>query len=56
MATAKKYVLAAHFQGTPKKSDLKIVEEKLPALNDGGEPLLHNLVMIIIHNKRCSFW
>ena len=39
MATAKKFVLAAHFQGAPKRSDLKIVEEKLPALNDGGESL-----------------
>ena len=36
MATAQKFVLAAHFQGDPKRSDLKIVEEKLPALNDGG--------------------
>lgn len=37
MATAKKYILAAHFQGVPKQSDLKIVEEKLPGLNDEGE-------------------
>ena len=39
MATARKFVLAAHFQGAPKRSDLKIVEEKLPTLNDGGESL-----------------
>ena len=37
MATARKYILAAHFEGVPKRSDLKIVEEKLPALNDGGQ-------------------
>ena len=37
MATARKYILAALFEGVPKQSDLKIVEEKLPALNDGGE-------------------
>ena len=35
--TTRKYIVAAQFQGTPKRSDLKIVEEKLPALNDGGE-------------------
>ena len=37
MTTARKYIVAAHFQGTPKRSDFKIAEEKLPALNDGGE-------------------
>jgi len=41
MATARKYILAAKFQGAPKRSDLQIVEEKLPALNDGGEPQLY---------------
>lgn len=35
MTTARKYVLDAHFEGAPKRSDLKIVEEKLPALKDG---------------------
>jgi len=40
MATARKYILVAKFQGAPKRSDLQIVEEKLPALNDGGKPQL----------------
>ncbi|XP_065912085.1 prostaglandin reductase 1-like [Dysidea avara] len=35
MTTARKYVLETLFQGTPKKSDLKIVEETLPAIKDG---------------------
>ena len=36
MATARKYVMESQFQGEPKRSDLKIVEEDLPPLNDGG--------------------
>ncbi|XP_065910165.1 prostaglandin reductase 1-like [Dysidea avara] len=35
MTTARKYVLESQFQGEPKRSDVKIVEEKLPPLNDG---------------------
>ena len=37
MTTARKYVLESQFQGEPKRSDVKIVEEKLPPLNDGGK-------------------
>jgi len=37
MTTARKYVLESLFQGNPKPSDLKIVEETLPAIKDGGE-------------------
>ena len=33
---AQKYIVDAHFKGMPKRSDLKIVEESLPALKDGG--------------------
>lgn len=32
---AHKYVLTKYFQGEPKKSDFKIVEEELPELNEG---------------------
>lgn len=32
-----KYVLTKYFQGEPKKSDFKIVEEELPELKDGGK-------------------
>ena len=45
MATARKYILAAHFQGAPKRSDLKIVEEKLPTLQDGGQLLTVYYIM-----------
>ena len=37
MTTARKYVLETLFQGNPKKSDFKIVEETLPAIQDGGK-------------------
>jgi len=33
---AKKCILNASFKGLPKKSDLKVVEESLPAIKDGG--------------------
>lgn len=34
---AQKYVLTKYFQGEPKKSDFKIVEEELPELKEGGK-------------------
>lgn len=34
---AQKYVLTKYFQGEPKKSDFKIIEEELPELKDGGK-------------------
>ena len=34
---ARKWVLRSHFSGLPKREDLEIVEEELPALKDGGE-------------------
>lgn len=34
---AQKYVLTKYFQGEPKKSDFKVVEEELRDLKDGGE-------------------
>jgi len=36
MVKKKKYILAKHFVGEPKESDLKLVEEDLPALKDRG--------------------
>ena len=33
---AQKYIIEAYFKGLPKQSDLKIVEESLPAIKDGG--------------------
>ena len=37
MVKARKYVLRSHFSGLPKREDLKIVEEELPAIKDGGQ-------------------
>lgn len=34
---AQKYVLTKYFQGEPKKSDFKVVEEELRDLKDGGK-------------------
>ncbi|XP_077302044.1 prostaglandin reductase 1-like [Arctopsyche grandis] len=35
MVKARKYLMVTHFQGEPKKTDLKLVEEELPSLADG---------------------
>nr|CAD7267117.1 unnamed protein product [Timema shepardi] len=35
MTKAKKFILARHFDGEPKESDLKLVEEELPPIKDG---------------------
>ncbi|XP_064615137.1 prostaglandin reductase 1-like [Liolophura sinensis] len=35
MVKAKKWILAHHFDGNPKDSDMKLVEETLPELKDG---------------------
>ena len=36
----KKFVLASHFQGEPKLSDIQLIEEQLPELKDGGQFIL----------------
>lgn len=36
MVKAKKFVLVSYFEGFPKSSDLQLVEENLPSLQDGG--------------------
>lgn len=36
MVINKKFIIAKHFKGEPKVSDLKLVEEELPAIQDGG--------------------
>jgi hypothetical protein len=36
----RKYVVRSKFDGMPKREDLEVVEETLPPLKDGGEPLL----------------
>ena len=34
---ARKWVLRSYFSGMPKREDLEIVEEELPAIKDGGQ-------------------
>jgi hypothetical protein len=36
MVKTKRFILAKHFVGEPKESDLQLVEEDLPALKDRG--------------------
>ena len=36
MVKAKKYIVQKQFDGLPKSTDLKIVEEELPPVKDGG--------------------
>lgn len=36
MVTAKKFIIAKHFVGEPKVTDLTLVEEELPPVEDGG--------------------
>lgn len=40
MVKAKRFVLVKHFVNTPVSTDLKLVEEELPDLKDGGMYIL----------------
>lgn len=40
MVKAKVFVLARHFDGYPTTNDIKIVEEELPPIQDGGKTSL----------------
>ena len=35
----RKWILAKHFQGSPKAGDLKLVEFDLPEIKEGGKPV-----------------
>lgn len=37
MVKTKKFIYAKPFEGEPKETDFKLVEEELPALKDGGK-------------------
>lgn len=37
MLKAKKFIMQKHFDGFPKPDDVKLVEEELPPLKEGGE-------------------
>ena len=43
--TARKWILKSHFAGFPKREDLEIVEETLPALGDEGIGLLSDGIL-----------
>lgn len=36
MVKSKNLLIVKHFEGEPKESDFKLVEEELPPLKDGG--------------------
>ena len=44
MVKAKKYIVQKQFDGLPKSTDLKIVEEELPPVKDGGKLIPHELL------------
>jgi hypothetical protein len=41
---AKKYVFSQYFSGEPKPANITLVEEKLPAIKDGGMHYLYTLI------------
>lgn len=47
MLRARKYVIMKHFNGEPKKNDLKLEEEELPPIQDGGKRIIHFYIMKI---------
>nr|CAD7577769.1 unnamed protein product [Timema californicum] len=51
MTKAKKFILARHFDGEPKESDLKLVEEELPPIKDG-----ETCFFPTVDNKSSFFW
>lgn len=46
MVKTKKFIYAKVFDGEPKETDFKLVEEELPALKDGGNINLEYTVLI----------
>ena len=45
----RKWILAKHFQGSPKEGDLKLVEFELPEIKEGGKPI--NLMNFTMSNS-----
>ena len=43
----KKWNLVKHFDGFPKDSDLQLVEEEIPELQDGGTPFFLTRIQIL---------
>lgn len=55
MIKAKKFIVLKHFNGKPKKSDLQLIEEELPSLQNGGKNLIL-LYHINIFNIYIYLW
>lgn len=47
MVKAKKYIFEKQFDGFPKTTDLKLVEEELPPIKDGGKKILSFIFPLI---------
>lgn len=45
VVTAKVYIYQRHFDGFPKEGDLKLVEEVLPPLKNGGNKILPKIII-----------
>lgn len=42
MVKSQKYIVVKHFEGEPKPTDLQLVEEELPPLQNGGIAFIIN--------------
>lgn len=54
MVQAKKFIYAKRYEGEPKVTDFKFVEEDLPPLKDGGKHKFFVIVIRIRINTFCS--
>ena len=48
MVVTKKFILSKHFKGEPKSSDVKLIEEELPPIKDGGQYIIHIYICLKI--------
>jgi hypothetical protein len=54
MVKTKKFILAKHFVGEPKESDLQLIEDDLPALKDRGNFSVECALMVLSYWKVAS--
>lgn len=48
MVKAKIFILAKHFDGYPKETDLKLIEEELPPIKNGGKYLYKTINIYVL--------
>lgn len=53
---AKKYIISERFKGLPKRTDLKIEEENLPAIKDGGKFAFDKGQVILLLSELLSLY